>query len=77
MHLSKFPKFRKKSEHIAQLSSSQSSLLPDSMSDIAWSGLLSTLPIIQQSLGAIPVPGLQVAVGGLLQILQGLDVCES
>ena len=47
------------------------------MSDIAWSGLLSTLPIVQQSLGGVPVPGLQVAVGGLLQILQGLDVREN
>ncbi len=47
------------------------------MSDVAWSGLLSTLSIVQQSLGGVPVPGLQVAVGGLLQILQGLDVRES
>src|SRR5258708_3526824 len=77
MPLSKFPKFGKKSEHIAQSSSSQSSPPPDSMSDIAWSGLLSTLPIVQQSLGAVPVPGLQVAVGGLLHIIQGLDVRES
>jgi hypothetical protein len=46
------------------------------MSDIAWSGLLSTLPIVQQSLGVVPVPGLQVAVGGLLEILRGLDVRE-
>ena len=47
------------------------------MSDIAWNGLLSTLAIIQQSLGGVSVPGLQVAVGGLLQMLKGLDVRES
>src|SRR6266436_2147566 len=73
----KFPKFGKKSQHTAQSSSSQSSPPPDSMSDIAWNGLLSTLPVVQQSLGGVPVPGLQVAVGGLLQILKGLDVRES
>ena len=72
-----FPKFGKKSGQSSQLPSSQSLPPPDSKSDIAWSGLLSTLPIVQQSLGGVPVPGLQVAVGGLLQILQGLDVRES
>jgi len=71
------PKFPKKSPHTAQSSSSQSSPPPESKSDIAWNGLLSTLPVVQQSLGGVPVPGLQVAVGGLLQILKGLDVRES
>ena len=34
------------------------------------------LPIVQQSLDAIPVPGIKVAIGGLLEILKGLDVHE-
>ncbi len=38
--------------------------------------MLSTLPIVQQSLDAVPVPGVKVAVGGLLEILKGLDVRE-
>ncbi len=37
---------------------------------------MSTLPIVQQSLDAVPVPGVKVAVGGLLEILKGLDVGE-
>src|SRR5258708_27436464 len=64
----KFPKFGKKSQHTARSSSSQSSPPPDSMSDIAWSGLLSTLPIVQQSLGGVPVPGLPIAVVGFIHI---------
>ena len=44
------------------------------MSDIAWNGLLSTLPLVQGTLDAIPFPGLRAAVGGLLEVLRGLDV---
>ena len=39
-------------------------------------GLLSTLPIVQATLDAVPVPGRKAAVGGLLQVLRGLDVRE-
>ena len=35
------------------------------------------LPLVEQSLAAIPVPGLKVAIGGLLKILKGLDVREN
>ena len=65
-------KFGKKSNS-SQPSSSQSSQSPR---DIAWNGLLTTLPIVQQSLDAVPVPGVKAAVGGLLEILKGLDVRE-
>ena len=68
-----FFKFGKKSKHSSQPSSSQSALSPR---DIAWNGLLSTLPIVEQSLDAIPVPGVKVAVCGLLEILRGLNVRE-
>ncbi len=33
--------------------------------------------MVQQSLDAVPVPGVKVAVGGLLEILKGLDVREN
>ena len=35
------------------------------------------LPIVQETLNAVPVPGLQAAVGGLLDVLRGLDVREN
>src|SRR5258708_1618069 len=66
-------KFEKKSEHSSEPSSSQSSPSPRV---IAWNGLLSTLPIVEQSLIAVPVPGVRAAVGGLLEILRGLEVRE-
>src|SRR5260221_9716017 len=70
-------KFGKKSKHSSQPSSSQSSLPLNSKRATVWSGLLSSLPIIEQSLDAVPVPGLKVAIGGLFEILRGLDVCEN
>jgi len=57
--------------------SSQSSPPPNNKMDTARSGLLSSLPIIEQSLDAVPVPGLKVAIGGVFEILRGLDVCEN
>src|SRR6266436_7180435 len=66
-------KFAKKSKHSSEPSSSHSSPSPRV---IAWNGLLSMLPIVRQSLDAVPVPGVKVAVGGLLEILKGLDVRE-
>ncbi len=35
------------------------------------------LPLVEQSLAAVPVPGVKIAVGGLLEILKGLDVREN
>ena len=35
------------------------------------------LPIVQETLNAVPVPGLKAAVGGLLDVLRGLDVREN
>src|SRR5258708_24413904 len=64
-------KFGKKANS-SQPSSSQSL----SSRDTAWNSLLSTLPIVEQSLGGVPVPGVKVAVGGLLEVLKGLDVRE-
>ena len=72
-----FFKFGKKSKQSSQPSSSQSSPTTQSKSDIAWNGLLSMLPIVQETLNAVPVPGLQAAVGGLLDVLRGLDVREN
>ncbi len=70
MHLFKFGN---KSKHSSEPSSSHSSPSP---LYIAWNGLRSMLPLVEQSLAAIPVPGLKVAIGGLLKILKGLDVRE-
>src|SRR5260221_1530348 len=70
-------KFGKKSKHSSQPSSSQSSPPPNSKRATVWSGLLSSLPIIEQSLGAVPVPGLKGAIGGFFEILRGLDVCAN
>ena len=72
-----FFKSGKKSKQSSQPSSSRSSPAPQSKSDIAWNGLLTTLPIVQATLDAVPVPGLKAAVGGLLEVLRGLDVREN
>src|SRR5260370_12674931 len=66
-------KFEKKSQHSSEPSSSHSSPSPRV---IAWNGLLSTLPIVEQSLAAVPLPGVKIALGGLLEILKGLHVRE-
>src|SRR5258708_36511851 len=70
-------KFGKKSKQSSQPSSSQSSPTPNNKMDTARSGLLSSLPIVERSLDAVPVPGLKAAIGGLFEILRGLDVCEN
>ncbi len=34
------------------------------------------LPTVERSLDAVPVPGVKIAVGGLLEMLKGLDMRE-
>ncbi len=70
-------KFGKKPKHSSEPTLPQSSPRLHSKKDTAWSGLLSSLPIAEKSLNAVPVPGLKVAIGGLFEILRGLDVCEN
>src|SRR5258708_12881092 len=70
MHHFKF-KFGKKSKHSSQPSSSQSSPPPNTKRATVWSALLSSLPILEQSLDALPLPALKFPTAALFPKLLG------